>query len=47
MDGLTAKGEAIRDKILGGKQPAQQLGEKRLEMREIVSSTLLQEVTLK
>lgn len=47
MDGLTAKGEAIRDKVLGGKQPAQQLGEKREEMREIVSSTLLQEVMLK
>src|SRR6202521_5572469 len=29
MDGLAAKGEAIRDKILGGKQAAQQLGEKR------------------
>lgn len=47
MDGQTAKGEAIRDKILGGKQPAQQLGEKRVEMREIVSSMLMQEVTLK
>src|SRR6202451_2735949 len=29
MDGLAAKGEAIRDKILGGKAQAQQLGEKR------------------
>ena len=47
MDGLTAKGEAIRDKVMGGKQQAQQVGEKRVEMREIVSSTLLQEVMLK
>jgi hypothetical protein len=47
MDGLTAKGEAIRDKVMGGKQQAQQVGEKRVEMREIVSSTLMQEVTLK
>jgi hypothetical protein len=47
MDGLGAKGEALRDKILGGKQPAQSLAEKRVEMREIVSSELLQEIFLK
>jgi hypothetical protein len=47
MDGLAAKGEAVRDKILGGKQPAQQISEKRAEIREIVSSELLQEVILK
>ncbi|HEY6372919.1 MAG TPA: hypothetical protein VIX37_20240 [Candidatus Sulfotelmatobacter sp.] len=47
MDGLTAKGEAARDKILGGKQAAQQLGEKRAEIREIISSELLQEIFLK
>jgi hypothetical protein len=47
MDGATAKAEAIRDKILGGKQPAQQIAEKRVEIREIVSSTLLQEILLK
>ena len=47
LDGLGAKGEAIRDKILGGKGPAQQLNEKRAEIREIVSSELLQEVFLK
>ena len=46
LDGATAKAEAIRDKILG-KQPAQQLAEKRVEIREIVSSELLQEVVLK
>jgi hypothetical protein len=47
MDGLAAKGEAIRDKILGGKAPAQQLADKRAEIREIISSELLQEVFLK
>ncbi len=47
MDGLAAKGEAARDKILGGKQPAQQLSEKRAEIRELISSELLQEIILK
>jgi hypothetical protein len=47
LDGLGAKGEALRDKILGGKQPAQQLAEKRSEIREILSSELLQEIMLK
>ncbi len=47
MDGLAAKGEAARDKILGGKQASQQLGEKRAEIREIISSELLQEIFLK
>jgi hypothetical protein len=47
MDGLAAKGEAARDKILGGKQAGQQLGEKRAEIREIISSELLQEIFLK
>lgn len=47
LDGLTAKGEAVRDKILGGKQPAQQIAEKRAEIREVVSSELLQEIILK
>lgn len=47
LDGLAAKGEAARDKILGGKQAAQQLGEKRSEIREIITSDLLQEVFLK
>jgi hypothetical protein len=47
MDGLAAKGEALRDKILGGKQPAQQLAEKRAEIREVISSELLQEIILK
>lgn len=47
MDGLAAKGEAVRDKIMGGKAAAQQLGEKRAEIRELVSSELLQEIFLK
>jgi hypothetical protein len=47
MDGFAAKAEAARDKILGGKQPAQQVSEKRQEIRELVSSELLQEIMLK
>ncbi|MBZ5574744.1 MAG: hypothetical protein LAO09_23050 [Acidobacteriia bacterium] len=47
LDGLAAKGEAERDKILGGKSQAQQLGEKRTEMREIISSDLMEEIFLK
>lgn len=47
MDGLTAKGEMIRDKILGGKQAGQQLTEKRAEIREVISSELMQEIFLK
>jgi len=47
MDGLTAKGEMLRDKILGGKAPAQELAQKRVEIREIISSELMQEIMLK
>jgi len=47
MDGLAARNELLRDKILGGKQPAQQLAEKRAEIRELISSELLQEIILK
>jgi hypothetical protein len=47
MDGEPAKAEAVRDKVLGGKQPAQQLAEKRVDMREIVTSDLMQEIFLK
>lgn len=46
LDGLTAKSEAVRDKV-SSKQAAQALGEKRVAMREIISSFTLQEVTLK
>lgn len=47
LDGLTAKNEELRDKIFGGKQPAQQAAEKRQEIREVITSELLQEIFLK
>lgn len=47
MDEIASKVEGIRDKVLGGKQQAHQLGEKREEIREVVSSELLREVVLK
>jgi hypothetical protein len=47
MDGQAAKFEAIRDKVLGGKQTAQQAAEKRTEIREIVAIELVQEIMLK
>jgi hypothetical protein len=47
MEGLAAKGEAARDKIHGGKPAAEQLGEKRAEIWEIISSELLPEIFLK
>ena len=46
LDGLTAKSEAVRDKV-SSKQAMQQISTKRVEMREIVSSTLIQEINLK
>ena len=47
LDGLTAKGEEFRGKILGGKQVLQEVTDKRSEIREIISSELMQEVWLK
>ncbi len=47
MDGQAAKFEALRDKLFGGKQPAQQAAEKRTEIREILTTDLLQEIMLK
>jgi len=47
MDNLAAKFEMIRDKVLGGKQQAHEMGEKREEIREVLSSDLLQEIMLK
>jgi hypothetical protein len=47
MDGLQAKEDAVENKILGGQQQARQLGERRSEYRELVSSELLQEIILK
>ena len=47
LDGLAAKAEAVRDKVMGGKAPAQDLADKRAEIRDIVSSELLEEIVLK
>ena len=47
LDGLTAKMEALRDKVLGSKESAQQVGQQRVEMREEVGSILVREVTFK
>jgi hypothetical protein len=47
LDGLAAKQEAIRNKVSGGAQQAQQVSDNRQEYREIVSSELLQEILLK
>ncbi len=47
LDGLAAKGEELRDKIMGGKQVMQEVTDKRSEIREILSSDLMQEVVLK
>ncbi len=47
MDGLDAKTEALRDKIMGGKQQAHELAQKREEIRETISSELLDEIILK
>src|SRR5438309_12102146 len=37
LDGLAAKGEMLRDKILGGKQQAQQLADNCPENRQVIS----------
>ncbi len=47
IDGLDAKMEAVRDKVLGGKQQAHQLAEKREEIRETVSLEVMEEIMLK
>jgi hypothetical protein len=47
LDGATAKAEGVRDKVMGGKAQMQDLNDKRVEIREIISSELLQEVILK
>ena len=46
LDGLAAKAEGVRDKV-SSKQAMQQVAEKRTAIREILSSMLMQEVTLK
>jgi hypothetical protein len=47
LDGLTAKTETVRDKIFGSKQTALAVGDKRLEMRELVATMTLREINLK
>jgi len=47
LDGLAAKAEAVRDKIFGTKQAALSLGEKRVDMREIVATMTLREINLR
>ena len=47
LDGLAAKEEAIRDKILGGKEEAQKGAEKRQEIRDILSDETWDEIFLK
>jgi hypothetical protein len=47
LDGLQAREDAVRDKVLGGEQQAQEVGNKRAEYREEVSDELLQEVMIK
>jgi hypothetical protein len=47
MDGEAAKFEAIRDKVMGGKKAANEANEKRGEIREVISTELVQEVMLK
>lgn len=47
LDGLAAKTEALRDKVFGSKEAAQQVGQTRVEMREEVGSILVREVTFK
>jgi len=37
MDGLAAKAEAVRDKVMGGKAQAQDLADKRAEIHEIIT----------
>jgi hypothetical protein len=47
MDGMAAKTEAIRDKVLGGKDVAHEKAIKREDIREVISSDLLQEILVK
>ena len=47
LDGLAAKSEAVRDKVFGSKDAAQQVGQQRIEMREEVGSILVREVAFK
>lgn len=46
LDGLAAKAEGVRDKV-SSKKTMQDVADKRTAIREILSSMLMQEVTLK
>jgi hypothetical protein len=46
LDGLAAKAEAVRDQV-SSKQAMQAVADKRVAVREVISSMLMQEVTLK
>jgi hypothetical protein len=47
LDGLTAKEEPIRDKIFGQKRAAIIVGQQREEIREVLATFLMREITLK
>ena len=47
LDGLRAKTDPIAQKIIGGEDQQRQLAMKRTELREIMGSKLMREITLK
>jgi hypothetical protein len=47
LDGLRAKTDPIAQKIIGGEDQQRQLAMKRAEVREIMGSKLMREITLK
>lgn len=47
LDGISAKTDAIENKLLGGQANAQALGTTRQEYREVISEEFLQEIMLK
>jgi hypothetical protein len=47
LDGLRAKTDPIAQKIMGGEDQQRQLAMKRTELREIMGSKLMREITLK
>ena len=47
LDGLRAKTDPIAQKIVGGEDQQRQLAMKRAEVREIMGSKLMREITLK
>jgi hypothetical protein len=47
LDGLRAKTDPIAQKIIGGEDQQRELAMKRVELREILGSKLMREITLK